>query len=428
MTAKTFTILNNGNTNLSITSITFNTPAGIRHSANLTNFGASSTFTGNNFIGSTALNTGSSITFSVDHEYVSGPMDVRNGTILVNSNLGAIATITTTIIVGTGGIVSLVNPLPGQGTYVASKTNPVDGRSYITLTLSSEGTLTINSVDGTGLNSNWLTPFPTAAGSGFWVRFTRSGFTGTGNYTSSGSTGWLQLDQSRFVEVSATGLSNGTASTSSATYLVEISSNGGTTVSASGTYTLSPTGSLLGIINPLETITAYAYNQVAEISFYRNGARNKVEDGVATNVQQWYLNGSSTIGDGYYIRASSVGSYLPDTGSLNTWLQLNETRSWALLYRGAYIDCSLFVEISTTAAASGIVSTGYINLISGVFDGGGGGGFEGGQNDGSGAPGSDDGGLGGTEGSGNDGGEGGADGNAGGEGNAGGDGGGDGGE
>ena len=383
MTAKTFTILNNGNTNLNVTSITFNTPVGIRHSANLTNFGGSANFTGATFVGSTGLIVGDNKTFSVEHEYVSGPLNVRYGTIVVNSDIGAATTISTTIIVGTGGIVSLVNPLPGQGTYTATKTNPVDGRSYINLTVASDGVLTIQSIDGTGLNSNWLTTYPTSAGSEFWVRFTRSGFTGTGNYTSSASTGWLQLDVSRFVEISATGLSNGTPSTSSATYLVELSSDAGTTVGASGTYILSPTGTLLGLINPLDTITAYAnLDGSAQINFNRDGSRSKNENSLESAVQQWYLNGATTIGDGYYIRASSVGSDLPDSGPLNTWIQLNQARSWGILPQGRFINCSLFIEISTAANATNIVSTGYINLVStGVIDAGG---FEGGQSEGQG--------------------------------------------
>ena len=55
MSAKTFTVTNTGTAQTSITTITFNTPAGIQHTADLTNFGGPSNFTGTTFSSNTII-------------------------------------------------------------------------------------------------------------------------------------------------------------------------------------------------------------------------------------------------------------------------------------------------------------------------------------------------------------------------------------
>lgn len=375
MTAKTFTVINNGNVSLTVTGISFNTPAGIRHRADLSNFGGSSNFTGANFSGSSVLGAGASKTFTVDHEYESGPSDVRNGSIVIITDLGPSATIVTTTSIGTatpGGPVSVISPLPSQGTHTANSTNFSNGRASVIIALGSDGTFVIDCIEGSDVNSGWLSTYPSVSGSNYWVRFTRNSLTGFGNYQASESTGWNLLDQVRTVGINATGLGNGTISNATAVYLVEISNDGGTTIVSSGTYTLVASGTLGGIVNPLVDVTAISRNlQIAGIRFYPNGTREKIENQgtefnqVSEFVSPWYLNGSSIVGNSYYIRATSVGRDLPTSGSLNTWIQLNQIVEWNVFGQNfGELRSNLFFEISTSPSASNIVTSGYVNLFS----------------------------------------------------------------
>ena len=104
MAAQTFTVVNNGTVSVNITGITFNTPTGIQHRANLANFsGGSTLFTGASFTTTTPLGVGASKTFTVDHVYVSGATGTKSGTIVINASGGASSTINTTIVVTSGG-------------------------------------------------------------------------------------------------------------------------------------------------------------------------------------------------------------------------------------------------------------------------------------------------------------------------------------
>lgn len=366
MAAQLFTVLNNGSTNYNITSIVFNTPAGIQHTADLTNFGGSSSFTGATFTGSSALNIGQSKTFTVDHEYVSGPENTRTGTIVINTDGGPIATINTTIAVGTAGA-SLGASLPGQGIYTASRTNITNGESFITLSLTSNGTLQVDCVDGLDFTGAWITPWPSSGiGEFYWVRFTRQSSTGVGNYQSTPTTGWLQLNSFRSVTVSAFGLANGLPSSASVQYLIEVSSSsGGSPIIASGTYTLVPSGTLGGIVNPLDTIEVTAFDfefARASVTFFRSGAINKFESqNDITVLSPWFLNGSSTVGDNYYIRATIASGQLPSGPAFNTWHSLSTNRTWFLVSTENFERTSTFnIEISLTPDTSGIVSSGYV--------------------------------------------------------------------
>lgn len=383
MASKSFTLLNNGNTTLTVTGVSFSTPVGIRHRADLTNFGGSSDFTGTNLVCSRSMAAGSSLTFSVDHEYVSGSTaDTRFGTITISSNLAPPVTINTTIVVGSGGggdpnevVVSLVSPLPGQpSTYSAVKSSVTDGLSDITLTVGSDGRLTIDANSGPGLNSNWLTPYPASAGSNYAVRFTRGAVTGSGAYSASNSTTWLNLGQSRTIVVSATGLSDGTSSTVSVPYTVEISADSGATVASSGVYTLQATGTLQGVIASLEPVSAYVTSakDTAGVFFNPDGTRTIYSYSRSTPVAPWFSNSAGgTPGLNYYIRATKVGIDFPSIGTLNEWISLAQVVSWRLSgTSNTDINCSLYVEISTTPSAEGIVSAGYINLIAFRLSGG----------------------------------------------------------
>jgi outer membrane biosynthesis protein TonB len=103
MSAQIFTIINDGIAQTSIATITFNTPAGIQHTADLTNLGGPSDFTGTTFTPNpnTILNVNATKTFAVDHSYISGPDGTRPGTIVVTPTHGAVQTINTLIVVET---------------------------------------------------------------------------------------------------------------------------------------------------------------------------------------------------------------------------------------------------------------------------------------------------------------------------------------
>ena len=80
---------------------------------------------------------------------------------------------------------------------------------------------------GTG---NWATPTTTGIGSSYWIRFTRTFFSGGFGNSATGTTGWLQLTSGAGVQV----YNSGTESSVVATYTIEISTNSsGTNIVAS---------------------------------------------------------------------------------------------------------------------------------------------------------------------------------------------------
>lgn len=110
MAAQTFTISNLGSSNVFLDQILFDTPQGIRHVANLVNFGGTSFFTDQQFVVTTpTLLPNQSKTFTVDHEYISGPVGVRRGNIIITSSSGKSFTICTNIVVSTGNVTSVSN-------------------------------------------------------------------------------------------------------------------------------------------------------------------------------------------------------------------------------------------------------------------------------------------------------------------------------
>ena len=113
MTAKTFRVSNIGTIGVVLDQFIFNTPPGVRHIANLTNFGGPENFVGNNFTVTTPLLVpNQSKTFTVDHEYVSGPRGLRHGNILVVTDTGKISTIGTIIAVNGPEVVPTPTPTP----------------------------------------------------------------------------------------------------------------------------------------------------------------------------------------------------------------------------------------------------------------------------------------------------------------------------
>ena len=71
---------------------------------------------------------------------------------------------------------------------------------------------------GTG---NWATPTTTGIGSSYWIRFTRTFFSGGFGNSATGTTGWLQLNSGEGVQV----YNSGNDSSVSADYTIEISTN-----------------------------------------------------------------------------------------------------------------------------------------------------------------------------------------------------------
>lgn len=150
MAAQTFTVRNNGQQSFELTGIQFNTPTGISHVANLANLftGASQTFTGNVYAGSTTLAPGATRSFSVDHFYVSGAASSapRTGSIIVTASGGRSATIVTNVRVNQSA----------TPTYALSRSvSQVNEGGSFTITLSttglSNGTLVPYTI--TGVNS-----------------------------------------------------------------------------------------------------------------------------------------------------------------------------------------------------------------------------------------------------------------------------------
>lgn len=107
MAAQTFTVTNLSDSPIVLDQIIFNTPAGIRHVANLVNFGGTAYFTDAEFLVTNPnLDPNQSKTFTVDHTYISGPIGVKSGTIVVSSTSGKTFTICTNIAVGTTSVSS----------------------------------------------------------------------------------------------------------------------------------------------------------------------------------------------------------------------------------------------------------------------------------------------------------------------------------
>jgi hypothetical protein len=81
-----------------------------------------------------------------------------------------------------------------------------------------------------GIDGNWATPTTANIGSSYWIRFTRTFFSGGFGNSASGSTGWVQIGAGQGVQV----YNSGTNSSVSATYTIEISTNSsGTNIVAS---------------------------------------------------------------------------------------------------------------------------------------------------------------------------------------------------
>lgn len=84
MPAQTFTLTNTGTATSQLDKIVFNTPVGLSHAADLTNFGGPANFTGTSFtVTNPSLSPNQTRTFTLDYLYVSGTAGTRNGSVTV---------------------------------------------------------------------------------------------------------------------------------------------------------------------------------------------------------------------------------------------------------------------------------------------------------------------------------------------------------
>lgn len=114
---QTFVIRNNGGGNARIRSISFNTPTGIQHIADLTNLGSAAAFSEPLFTTSTVVSTGSSVTFTVGYNYEFGGNGTRTGSIVVRGNNGIELRSNITLVVGqTGSTAGGSSITSGSGT------------------------------------------------------------------------------------------------------------------------------------------------------------------------------------------------------------------------------------------------------------------------------------------------------------------------
>ncbi len=315
MTVQTFTLLNNGNVDLTVTGIEFNTPAGVIHSANLTNFsGGTASFETNSFATSTPISSGTYKVFTLDYGYDGATSLIYLRNVEVSSNLASVTTLTSTIIVGKGSLNTPATLSNSGETFTDYQENTVNGFAFITLKVKSNGVLEIsNSSEGTILSKSWVDPYPfNGIGNNFYVRFLRTVYSGSGIYNSSVSTDWLSLASTREFTVNATGLSDGTPSSATSTFTVEISDDpSGIPLLSSGTYTFNPTGKLAGLITNISDVYINDFaspNSRAYINLNPNGnievykqSTNKLEV-----VGLWYLNGGANIGNSHFVKVTKI--------------------------------------------------------------------------------------------------------------------------
>jgi hypothetical protein len=95
--------------------------------------------------------------------------------------------------------------------------------STATLSFLSDGTWSATLEASASKSGNWATPTTTGVGSGYWIRFTRTFFSGGAGNSATASTGWLQLNTTQSIDVTRT---SGFGVTT-ADYTIEIATDSG---------------------------------------------------------------------------------------------------------------------------------------------------------------------------------------------------------
>lgn len=136
---------------------------------------------------------------------------------------------------GTSGSTWSMNSLYGKSAVTISLSSvtsnepfdatPFAGGEPSTATLSflSNGTWSATLEASASKSGNWATPTTTGVGSGYWIRFTRTFFSGGAGNSATASTGWLQLNTTRSIDVTRT---SGFGVTT-ADYTIEIATDSG---------------------------------------------------------------------------------------------------------------------------------------------------------------------------------------------------------
>lgn len=85
----------------------------------------------------------------------------------------------------------------------------------------------------------------------------------------------------------------------------------------------------------------------------------------------WYTGGSSTVGDGYYIKVSKkyASSSALSSGTLDTWQQLSSNRTYSVSASSEIKEGQYQVKISTTASDAGLIREGGIFLNAESYSG-----------------------------------------------------------
>jgi hypothetical protein len=140
---KTLVLKNTGTGNITLRSITFNDPENVRHVADLSPLGGSAT-EGSNAVLAYNLVAGATKTFKVDYVDAGAGDGTYTGTIAIGGSNGAITTINTIVIIGTG---IKTTPPPTTTTTTAVPTTTTT-RAPITTTTTSGPTTTTTLAPG----------------------------------------------------------------------------------------------------------------------------------------------------------------------------------------------------------------------------------------------------------------------------------------
>jgi hypothetical protein len=126
-----------------------------------------------------------------------------------------------------------LSSMSGQ-TFLGSPFNDFEANTS-TMDFNTNGTWQFNGTAAGITNGNWGTPTTTGIGSNYWVKWTRTFYSGGAGNTASATSGWQQLSTLRTISVYCNG-----PVTSSADYTVQISSDSsGTTILATANITVT---------------------------------------------------------------------------------------------------------------------------------------------------------------------------------------------
>ncbi|MHC4371641.1 MAG: hypothetical protein ACYSW8_28840, partial [Planctomycetota bacterium] len=95
----------------------------------------------------------------------------------------------------------------------------------------------------------------------------------------------------------------------------------------------------------------------------RDGSLQRTITGTYSDFStEWGTPESSTVGDGYWVRATKISGIDPNgtNSGFGTWLQLNATREWSHLQTtiAATGPTKIKLELATDSGGSNIVATG----------------------------------------------------------------------